>query len=223
MLKTILIAEDDKEIRKFVKESLIDNSYVVVEAEDGVEALKMFDKKMPDMVILDLGLPKISGETVCKQIKTDYPNTPVIILTAKSQPAEVVGGFKLGADDYVAKPFIMDVLLARVKARFNARGEEMERLKVADLELNNKTKEVKRAGRLIPLTPKEFELLYYMMANAGQVLSRDTILNKIWLYSPDIESRVVDVYIGYLRKKIDFKGKKKLIQSVRGFGYSIKK
>lgn len=223
MIKTILLAEDEKDIRDVVKKSLVDNGYNVIEVEDGAEAIKSLDEKLPDMAVLDLGLPKVSGETVCRQIKRDYPNIPVIILTAKAQSSDVILGFNLGADDYVKKPFMVEELIARVKAQFKARGEGVAKLKVADLELDNGTKEVKRGGKVIHLTPKEFELLYCLMNNAGQVMSRDVLLNKIWLYSPEIESRVVDVYIGYLRKKIDYRGKKKLIHSIRGFGYSIKK
>ena len=116
----------------------------------------------------------------------------------------------------------MDELLARVKARLSSSGSDNNVLKVADLELNNASKEVKRGGRLISLTPKEFELLHYLMSNTGRVLSREMILNKVWLYSPEIESRAVDVYIGYLRRKIDSGRKKKLIKSIRGFGYTVK-
>jgi DNA-binding response OmpR family regulator len=222
MLKTILVAEDEKDIRSVLKKSLMANSYNVIEAQDGVEALTLTEKKLPDLVILDLGLPKMSGESVCTEIKKNYPGIPVILLTAKGQSSDIIHGFKLGADDYVSKPFVIDELLARIKARFTALGENISKLTVADLELDNGTKEVKRNDQPISLTPKEFELLYYLMVNTGQVMSREVLLNKIWLYSPDIESRVVDVYIGYLRKKIDSLSKKKLIHSIRGFGYTIK-
>lgn len=222
MLKTILVAEDETDIRDVIKKTLIDNNYSVIEAEDGIEAVKITDKKLPDLVILDLGLPKMSGESVCAEIKKNYPDMPVIILTARGQSSDVIRGFKIGADDYIAKPFVMDELLARIKARFNAKGEDRQKLQVGDLILDDRTKEVKRSSKLIRLTPKEYELLYYLMTNSGQVMSREMLLNKVWLYSPDIESRVVDVYVGYLRKKIDSPFKKKLIHSVRGFGYTIK-
>lgn len=222
MLKTILVVEDEKDIRESLKKSLTENNYVVEVASDGAEALAQVENKTPDLVILDLGLPKISGESVLQEIKKNYPAMPVIILSAKSTSSDIVTGFNLGADNYVPKPFIIEELLARIKARFNALGEGRFKIKVADLELNNDTKEVKRGGKLINLTPKEFELLHYLMSNTGRVLSRESILNKVWLYSPDIESRVVDVYVGYLRRKIDYRQKKKLIHSIRGFGYSIK-
>ncbi len=222
MLKTVLVVEDEQDIRDFLKKSLIENDYAVSTAEDGIKAIDIMNKKLPDLVVLDLGLPKMSGESVCREIKKNYPEVPIIILTAKSTKTQVVEGFNLGADDYLPKPFVMEELLARVKARFHAKGDEQTVLKIADLELNNITKEVKRAGKLISLTPKEFELLYYLMSNKDRVLSRDMILNKVWLYSPNIESRVVDVYMGYLRKKIDTDPQKKLIHSIRGFGYTIK-
>ncbi len=222
MLKTILVVEDEKDIRESLKKSLTENNYVVEVATDGAEALAIVEEKTPDLVILDLGLPKISGESVLQEIKKNYPAMPVIILSAKSTSSDIITGFNLGADNYVPKPFVIEELLARIKARFNSMGEGRFKLEVADLELNNDTKEVKRGGKLISLTPKEFELLHYLMSNTGRVLSRESILNKVWLYSPDIESRVVDVYIGYLRRKIDYRQKKKLIHSIRGFGYSIK-
>lgn len=222
MLKKILLVEDEKDIRDSLKKSLTENNYLVETAEDGAAALMMVDKISPDMVILDLGLPKISGESVLQEIKKNYPNMPVIILSAKSTTSDIVSGLNLGADNYIAKPFMIEELLARIKAQFKTMGNDIIKLKVADLELDNDSKEVRRAGKLIQLTPKEFELLYHLMSNVGRVLSRETILNKVWLYSPDIESRVVDVYIGYLRRKIDHRQRKKLILSIRGFGYSIK-
>ena len=222
MLKTVLVGEDEKEIKNFIKKALVDQGYNVEEAGDGAEAIKKVEGDMPDLVILDLGLPKISGETVAAEIKRDYPHIPIIMLTARTQSSDIIAGFKLGADNYMPKPFIMDELLARVKARLSSSGSDNNVLKVADLELNNASKEVKRGGRLISLTPKEFELLHYLMSNTGRVLSREMILNKVWLYSPEIESRAVDVYIGYLRRKIDSGRKKKLIKSIRGFGYTVK-
>lgn len=222
MLKTVLVVEDEKEIKSFIKKALVDEGYNVEEAEDGAEAIKKVEVEMPDLVILDLGLPKISGETVAAEIKKDYPHIPIIMLTARGSSSDIIAGFKLGADNYMPKPFIMDELLARVRARLSLNGADSSTFKVADLELNNASKEVKRAGKLISLTPKEFELLLYLMSNTGRVMSREMILNKVWLYSPEIESRAVDVYIGYLRRKIDAGHKKKLIKSIRGFGYTIK-
>lgn len=223
MLKKILIVEDNENLRTLLQTAIADEGYVTLAAPSGAAALEFVNKKTPDLVILDLGLPDIAGETVCREIKKNFPNIQVIMLTAKSKSSEVVTGFKVGADDYISKPFEIEELLARIKARFRAIGEDESAVfQVGDLELNSKTFEVKRGGKLIPLTQKEFELLKYLMANKEHVLSREMILNKVWLYSPNIESRVVDVYVGYLRKKIDAGSKKKLIFSKRGFGYSIK-
>jgi DNA-binding response OmpR family regulator len=183
----------------------------------------MIKKSAPDIVILDLGLPDMTGESVCLEIRKNYPNLPVIILTAKDTVADVVAGLNLGADDYVTKPFVADELLARISARLrNQNGSKDNKLSVDGLELDNKTFEVVRDGKQIQLTPQEFKLLEYLMNNKGRILTREMILNRVWLYSPDIETRVVDVYMGYLRKKIDQDFDKKLLHSVRGFGYMIK-
>lgn len=222
MVTSILIVEDDKGLQKYLKELLLDNGYAVQTAVDGIDALNVLSKSPPDLVILDLALPNMSGEAVCSEIKKKYPGLPILILTAKDSIADIVQGLNLGADDYMTKPFVADELLARIKARLRKDGMDGQRLAVSDLELDNKTLEVKRDGRLIQLTPQEFKLLQYLMTNKGRILTREMILNRVWLYSPDIETRVVDVYVGYLRKKIDSGFNQKLIRSVRGFGYMIK-
>lgn len=222
MVNTILIVEDDHGLQKYLKELLLDNGYSVSGASDGVTALNLLKKAQPDLVILDLGLPNMSGETVCLEIRKNYPTLPVIILTAKDTISDIVQGLSLGADDYMTKPFVADELLARLKARLRTSGVDDAKLKIADLELDNNTLEVKRDGRNIQLTPQEFKLLQYLMNNKGRILTREMILNRVWLYSQDIETRVVDVYMGYLRKKVDEGWNKKLLHSVRGFGYMIK-
>ena len=156
------------------------------------------------------------------EVRKNYPELPVLILTAKDSVRDIVHGLNLGADDYMTKPFVGEELLARVQARLRDRGTGSTLLKVADLELDTHTLEVKRAGKLIKLTPQEFKLLQYLMNNKGRILTRDMILNRIWPSSFEIETRVVDVYMGYLRKKIDQDHNKKLLQSARGFGYTIK-
>lgn len=221
MNKSILLIEDTPDIHTFIRDLLTKNNYIVTSAYDGAKGLDLFKKSTPDLVLLDLGLPGLSGETVCVEIKKHYPEIPVIILSAKSQSSDILNGFKLGAQDYMPKPFIGEELLARIKARLGTIEQTSEVLKVADLELNRKTFRASRGGKDIDLTQKEYELLEYLMSNQGRVLTRDMILNRVWLYSPDVESRVVDVYIGYLRKKIDEGRDKKLIESRRGFGYSI--
>lgn len=222
MTKTILIVEDDGGLQKYLKELLLDNGFLVQTASDGVLALNSIQKLPPDLVLLDLGLPNMSGEAVCLEIRKKYPNVRVIILTAKDGVSDIVQGLNLGADDYITKPFVADELLARIKARLRTSDGSETKLTVGDLEMDNETLEVKRGTKGIQLTPQEFKLLQYLMSNKGRILTREMILNRVWLYSPDIETRVVDVYMGYLRKKIDQDTEKKLIHSVRGFGYMIK-
>ncbi len=222
MVQTILVIEDDSGLQVYLKDLLLDKGYIVHTAADGVIGLNALKKSEPDLVVLDLGLPNLSGETVCLEIRKKYPQLPVVILTARDAVADKVRGLDLGADDYITKPFAAEELLARIKARLRKAGTTEEVLKVSDLELNSKTLEVKRSKKQIQLTPKEFHLLQYLMSNPGRILTREMILNRIWLSSPDIETRVVDVYMGYLRKKVDSGFKKRLINSVRGFGYMIK-
>lgn len=222
MASSILIVEDDAGLQKYLKELLLDNGYAAQTASDGVAALNSIEKLEPDLVVLDLGLPNMTGEAVCLEIRKKHPDVPVIILTAKDSISDIVHGLNLGADDYMTKPFNADEFLARIKARLRQQDGNDSKLKVADLELDKKTLEVKRGGRPIQLTPKEFKLMQYLMSNKGRILTREMILNRIWLYSPDIETRVVDVYMGYLKKKVDRDFDRKLIHSVRGFGYTVK-
>lgn len=221
MIPSILVIEDDKDIRDYLKDFLTENDYSVYTADKGVSGLEYFKNHEPDLVLLDLGLPDMDGESVCAEMYKTYPEIPVIILTAKNSTSDKVKGLNIGADDYVTKPFVAEELLARIRARLRAVVPGEIKMKIADLELDPKKFEVKRENKKISLTPQEFKLLEYLMSNQGIVLSRDMILNRIWGYSADVESRVVDVYFGYLRKKIDTGFKKKLLHSVRGFGYSI--
>jgi DNA-binding response OmpR family regulator len=222
MINSILVVEDDTGLQKYLKELLLDNGYSIQTAHDGVQALNSLEKIVPDLMILDLNLPNMSGEAVCLEVRKKYPELPVIILTAKDTTADIVNGLNLGADDYMTKPFVADELLARIKVRLRSKDLGDSKLTVGDLELDNKSLEVKRGTTNIQLTPQEFKLLQYLMSNKGRILTREMILNRVWLYSPDIETRVVDVYMGYLRKKIDAEHEQKLIHSVRGFGYMIK-
>lgn len=222
MTNTILIVEDDRGLQKYLKELLLDNGYNVHAANDGIEALDMVQKNQPDVVVLDLGLPNMSGEAVCTELRKKYPELPIIILTAKDSVSDIVQGLNLGADDYMTKPFVADEFLARIKARLRSTGTADTQLTLLDLVLDTKTLEVKRADKSISLTPQEFKLLQYLLSNKGRILTREMILNRIWLYSSDVETRVVDVYMGYLRKKIDEGHPTKLLHSVRGFGYVIK-
>lgn len=221
MNTTILIVEDDQGIRKYLSEILTDERFHVYTAENGTAALAILEKIKPDLVLLDLKLPDISGESICQSIKKYDPEIVVIMLTAKDRVPDIVQGFTMGADDYVKKPFTPEELLARIKARLKSKNPTSV-LKVADLVVDTKSFEVKRANKKIALTAQEYKLLTYLMTNKNQLLSREMILSRIWDHSEDVETRVVDVYIGYLRRKIDFPFRKKLIHSVRGFGYILR-
>lgn len=222
MVRKVLIVEDDPGLQQFLKELLLDNGYSVQIVPDGVVALNAIGKAEPDLVVLDLNLPNLSGEAVCMEIRKKNKHIPVLILTAKDSVSDKIHGLDLGADDYMTKPFIADEFLARIRARLRSQNGVDSKLVVDDLQLDSNTLEVSRAGKQIQLTPQEFKLLQYLMNNKGRILTREMILNRLWLYSPDVETRVVDVYVGYLRKKIDNEYDKKLIHSVRGFGYMIK-
>ncbi len=220
MTSKILIIEDDPGVQEYIKELLIENRYSVEIASDGIAALNLLKKSQPDLVLLDLILPKITGETVCSDIRKIYPDLPIIILTAKDSPSDIVKGLNLGADDYVSKPFVPEVLLARIHARI--RHTKRKLITVADLLLDSQSFTATREGKQIALSPHEFKLLEFLMSNKGKVLTREMILNRVWQYSYDVDTRVVDVYVGYLRKKVDSGFKKKLIHSLRGFGYTMK-
>ena len=222
MKHSILIVEDDEGLQKYLKELLLDNGFAVDTVTNGLEALNFFSTTQPDLILLDLGLPVMTGETVLQEIRKKTKDLPIILLTAKDSINDIVQGFDLGADDYVTKPFIADELLARINAKLRKQSDTDAILKVSDLELDTKTLQVTRNGVQIQLTPQEFKLLQYLMNNKGRILTREMILSRIWMYSTDIETRVVDVYMGYLRKKIDENNEKKLLHSVRGFGYVIK-
>lgn len=223
MIPKVLVVEDDFALQKYLKEFLQQNDCSVTAVSDGTAALNTINKLPPDVVILDLGLPTMSGEEVITEARKKYPALPIIVLTAKDASSDIVQGLELGADDYISKPFVASELLARIKVQLRSKSDNHKSVtKVADLELDSEKLEVHRGGKLIQLTPQEFKLLQYLMTNQGRILTREMILNRVWLYSPDIETRVVDVYMGYLRKKIDSGFDKKLIQSIRGFGYTIK-
>ncbi len=222
MVRNILIVEDEKDLHEYLKQFLSENQFLVHSAYDGIQALNALKKTKVDLVLLDLGLPNMGGESVCKEIKANYPDLRVVILSARNDTLDIVKGLNLGADDYVTKPFELEELLARINARLRNHPSAEVKKRVANLELDQETYEVRRDGKLIQLTPREYKLLEYLITHKGKVVTREMILNNIWYTSPDIETRSVDVYIGYLRKKVDSGFPQKLIHSVRGFGYIIK-
>lgn len=222
MTPYILVVEDNKDLHEYLQDLLTENHFTVKIAPDGASALHILSQIEPNVILLDLTLPDISGEGLCVEIRKKYPRVPIIVLTAKDAVADKVHVLSLGVDDYITKPFAGPELVARIQVRLRPTGGDNEPIKVADLTLDPQKISVKRAGKSITLTALEFKLLEYLMRNPGIVLSREMILNRIWMYSPDVESRVVDVYIGYLRKKIDAGNHKKLLHAVRGFGYTLK-
>ena len=221
VVPTIVVVEDDTDLSRYLEELLTAQRYVVHPVQQGVRALNLIEQVNPNLVLLDLTLPDIAGESVCTEIKKLNPQLPVIMLTAKDQDEEIVNGLNLGADDYITKPFRSEELLARIHARLRETPKDVI-IRIADLEINTDTFEVKREGKLIPLTRTEYTLLHYLALNQGKVLTREMVLSNVWSYTPDVESRVVDVYVGYLRRKIDKNYPLKLIVSVRGFGYMLR-
>lgn len=222
MSYTVFLIEDDASLREVTHNLLVDSGYRVRSFGKGASALKELTHVKPDLVILGPALPNTTGEVVYAEMKKKFPELPVIMLTGKNATDDEVKDLEAGADDYVAKPIDADELLVSIKARLRAVNPDKAFLKVDDLSLNLKTLEVKRGDIEIKLTPQEFRLLECLMRNKNTVVSRDMILDHIWVNSADVETRVVDVYIGYLRQKIDRNHKNKLIHSVRGFGYTLK-
>ncbi|KIL45840.1 response regulator transcription factor [Jeotgalibacillus soli] len=226
----ILIVEDEEKIARVLELELEYEGYEVTKAATGFEGLEKYRAQEWDLVLLDIMLPEMSGIEVLRRIRADQKLTPVILLTAKDSVEDKVSGLDLGANDYMTKPFQIEELLARIRAALRLRparaGEinpnEKEWLKVADLRLNEKTREVNRAETSIELTPREFDLLVYLMRNQRQVMNREQILNAVWGYDYFGDTNVVDVYIRYVRKKVDYGQQTALIHTVRGVGYVIK-
>jgi DNA-binding response OmpR family regulator len=218
----ILIAEDDAPLATVIAQAFKSEDHVTEVAPSGDDALQRIQKKEFDLLILDLNLPVISGSEVLHKVRSENPDIPILILTATDEVAERVACLDAGADDYLTKPFSFSELSARVRAvlrRKNHPGQAY--LKVADLELDYMQRTVHRGGRVIELTPKEFALLEYFMRNPGQHITRNMIIEHVWKLSPDTMTNVVDVYVNYLRKKIDEGAKVKLIRTVRGVGYEF--
>jgi two-component system response regulator MprA len=220
--KRILVVDDDPGIVSFLRRGLIFEGYNVDTAGDGPDALTKIRELEPDLVILDIMLPGIDGLEVSQRLR-QVSDIPVLMLTAKGTLADKVTGLNAGADDYLVKPFEFDELLARVKAlirRTNPAKKEI--LRFQDLSLNTVSREVKRGDGWIELTAQEFDLLEYLMRHPRQVLTREQIYEKVWGYDFEGESNVIEVYIRYLRTKLEPEGQPKLIQTVRGVGYVLR-
>jgi len=222
-LMTILLVEDEYKLARAVKKGLEIERYVVDVAYDGEEGLRKGLKNDYDVILLDLMLPKKDGMDVCQQLRKKKIQVPIIVLTARDKIADRIRGLDIGADDYLTKPFDFDELLARIRSVLRRKKTtEPVRLKVDNLVLDPATHEVKRAGKVIPLSHKEYSLLDYLMRHPNKVLTRKQLFEHIWPLGAEAKGNSVDVYIRYLRRKVDEEYDKKLIYTVHGTGYKIK-
>ena len=219
----ILVVEDEAKVASFIRRALEEESYAVDVCSDGAQGLDLARGGSYDLVILDLMLPGLSGMELLKALRKEQASVPVLILTARSQVDQKVEGLDAGGDDYLTKPFAIEELLARARVLLRrSGGEATSLLQVDDLVMNPATREVTRGGRRIELTTKEYALLEYLMRNAGRVLTRPMIAEHVWNLDFDTFTNVIDVYVNYLRNKIDRGRDRKLIQTVRGSGYTLK-
>jgi len=218
----VLLIEDEARIASFIRKGLQEEKYVVDVAEDGNAALDFAESASYDLIILDVMLPGRDGFGVCKEIRRRGMKTPVLMLTARDAVEDRVSGLDAGADDYLVKPFAFKELLARLRALARRPAETQSlQLAVGDLTLDTATHQLMRAGQVIDLTAREYRLLEYLLRHRGQPLSRTQIAEGVWGYDFDAQSNVVDVYVRYLRRKVDDPFETKLIQTVRGVGYKI--
>jgi len=220
----ILVIEDEKKVATFIKKGLVEEHYAVDTAFEGEEGLYLSEINEYDLIVLDLMIPKIDGFGVLKKIRERKNNVPILVLTAKDSIDDTVRGLDAGCDDYLTKPFAFAELLARIRALLRRDNKEKESvLRIADLSLSIVTHKVMRQGKEIELTSKEYALLEYFMRNPEKVLTRTMISEHVWDYHFDSNTNVIDVYVNYLRKKIDKDFDPKLIHTIRGIGYMMKK
>jgi DNA-binding response OmpR family regulator len=220
----ILIVEDEHKIANLIKQGLEQERFVVDVVYDGTSGFDLASSEPFDVIILDRLLPGMDGLEICKKLRVQENHTPILMLTAKGQVTDKVEGLNSGADDYLTKPFAFEELLARIKALVRRPKATLNNtLQVEDLTLNTDTYEIKRGNAQIVLSSKEFALLEYLMRHQNRTLTKEQIINHVWSYEANILPNTVEVFIGYLRNKIDrpFKGKKQLINTIRGFGYKI--
>lgn len=221
----ILIVEDERKISRVLQLELEYENYQADIADNGKDALRFIEQEDWDLVLLDIMLPELSGLEVLRRVRKTDDSTPIILLTARDEVHDKVSGLDLGANDYITKPFQIEELLARIRVHLRKPATKQEKgkeLSVGDLVVNINTREVTRAGEGIELTPREFDLLVYLLRNKNVVLTRDQLIENVWGYDYFGDTNVVDVYIRYLRQKMDKGYPKAYIQTVRGVGYTIK-
>ena len=214
-MKKILIVEDEDKIRKIVKTFLEKKSFGIVEVSDGKDAIDSFLTEKPDLVILDVMLPHKNGFEICKEIR-EFGNTPILMLTAKTQDTDEINGFQLGVDDFLRKPFSLEVLLVRVNKLLNISAKGV--IQISNIFINEQSRNVEVSGNDIKLSPKEYDLLMYLYRNKNIAVDRDKILNDVWNFSYYGDDRTVDTHIKSLRKKIG----QDIIETIRGVGYMLK-
>jgi len=218
----VLVVEDDAEIADVLRRSLRQEGYEVKTSADGVDALDVATGFVPDLVVLDLGLPRLDGVEVCRRLRAEG-DVPILMLTARAETEDRVSGLDSGADDYLVKPFERTELLARIRALLRRRPPRgAASLAVADLTLNPDTREVRRGERELELTNREFELLEYLMRNERLVVSRERLLDDVWGYDPTAATNTIDVFISNLRRKLEAGGEPRLLHTKRGAGYVLK-
>ena len=220
---TILIAEDDQQIRTALERILGYEGYSTIAVGDGAAALAAVAEHRPDAVLLDVMMPHVDGISACRRLRDRGDRTPILMLTARHELPDRVAGLDAGADDYLPKPFELDELLARVRALLRRSADAGERpLEVGDLRLDPRRHEVHRDGSPLELTRTEFRILELLMANAGLVMSRTTLYERIWGYDLEASSRSLDVHVGYLRRKLEAGGRPRVIETVRGVGFVLR-
>ena len=227
MVKKILIIEDEKQLARFVSLELEHEGYSVVVRHDGRSGLEAAMAQDWDMILLDLMLPELDGFEVARRLRNEK-QTPITMMTARDSTMDKVAGLDIGADDYITKPFAIEELLARLRANFRRQDREIQKRKKTDgttfrdLTINKKNRQVERGGEVIDLTKHEYDLLTTLMKNVNDVVTREQLVQNVWGYDEGTETNVVDVYIRYLRNKLDQDGKDSYIQTVRGLGYMLR-
>jgi two-component system response regulator MprA len=222
-MPSILVIDDDEQLRTALRRTLTFDGYRVLVARDGEDGLFQARSEEPDLIVLDLLMPGLDGLEVCRRLRADG-GVPILVLTARDEVADRVRGLDAGADDYLVKPFAVDEFLARVRALLRRRNAEVRApvLRFGDLQLDTATRHAQRSARRIELSTKEYELLALFLRHPRQVLSRQTIFDQVWKYDFGAQSNLIEVYVGYLRQKLEQSGESRLIHTVRGAGYVLR-